>query len=77
MNKLVGLLLSIGLYMLAACANQEEGYLVRGTAEGTEDGDTVFLCNMEGFFAFVPFDTAIVKNGQFEFTGIADSQWNE
>lgn len=72
MNKLVGLLLSFGLYMIAACANQEEGYVVRGTAEGTEDGDTVFLCNMEGFFAFVPFDTAIVKNGQFEFTGMAD-----
>ena len=71
MNKFVGLLFSLMLCMLAACADKE-GYVIRGTAEGTEDGDTVFLCNMEGFFAFVPFDTAIVKDGRFEFTGIAD-----
>ena len=72
MNKLVGFLLSLCLVAIVACDSKSEGYVIRGTAEGTEDGDTVFLCNMEGFFSFVPFDTAIVKDGKFEFTGKAE-----
>ena len=74
MNKLFGFLVCLCLAVLYACdnTNKSEGYIIRGTAEGTEDGDTVFLCDMEGFFNFVPFDTAIVENGKFEFTGIAE-----
>ena len=70
MNKLFGFLVCLCLAVLYACdnTNKSEGYIIRGTAEGTEDGDTVFLCDMEGFFNFVPFDTAIVENGKFEFT---------
>lgn len=72
MNRLFGIISCYCLCILCACVNKTEGYVIRGTAEGTVDGDTVFLCNMEGFFSFVPFDTAIVKNGQFEFHGKAD-----
>ena len=72
MNKLFGFCIGFCLCMLGACVNKTEGYIIRGTAEGTVDGDTVFLCNMEGFFSFVPFDTAIVKDGKFEFTGYAE-----
>ena len=72
MNKLFGFFTCLCLCGLWACVNKSEGYVIRGTAECTEDGDTVFLCTMEGFFSFVPFDTAIVKDGRFEFTGNAD-----
>ena len=72
MNKLFGFCIGFCLCMLGACVNKTEGYIIKGTAEGTVDGDTVFLCNMEGFFSFVPFDTAIVKDGKFEFTGYAE-----
>ncbi len=72
MNRLFRLITCLVLCVLCACVNKTEGYVIRGTAEGTVDGDTVFLCNMEGFFSFVPFDTAIVKDGKFEFQGKAD-----
>ena len=61
--------------LLAACNTQPtapEGYVITGTAEGTEDGDTVYMCEMQGFFAFIPTDTAVVKDGKFEFTGSTD-----
>lgn len=51
------------------CAQAQQGYVVTGTADGTTDGDTVYICSMQGFFAMVPEDTAVVKDGRFEFTG--------
>ena len=53
-----------------ACSQQApKGYTVNGTADGTVDGDTVFLCDMQGLFAIMPVDTAIIKDGKFEFKG--------
>ena len=55
-----------------ACSNQpaaSTGYTITGTAEGTADGDTIYLCEMQGFFSLVPLDTAIIKDGKFEFKG--------
>jgi thiol-disulfide isomerase/thioredoxin len=53
-----------------ACSQQApKGYTVNGTADGTVDGDTVFLCDMQGLFAIMPLDTAIIKDGKFEFKG--------
>ena len=54
-----------------ACNKQASanGYTITGTAEGTQDGDTVYLCDVQGLFAIVPIDSTIVKNGKFEFTG--------
>jgi len=47
---------------MSACTPKggaESGYVITGTAEGTVDGDTVYMCDMQGFFAFYPTDTAI------------------
>lgn len=58
------------LLTLAACNKQSTtGYTITGTAEGTQDGDTVYLCEMQGFFGMNPLDSAYVKNGKFEFKG--------
>lgn len=40
---------------------------ITGKAEQVVDGDSVFVCSMQGFFAMVPEDTAIVRNGTFTF----------
>lgn len=69
MKKLIITMMSAMLLTNAAAQN---GYTITGTAEGTEKGDTIFLCDMQGFFAMVPLDTAIVKKGKFEFTGSFD-----
>lgn len=61
--------------MLCLCwgANaQTQRYHVTGTAEGTVDGDTIYLAVMTGFFQLAPTDTAIVKNGAFAFNGTID-----
>lgn len=51
---------------------QTQRYHVTGTAEGTVDGDTIYLAVMTGFFQLAPTDTAIVKNGAFAFYGTID-----
>ena len=61
------------IYMLAAgiiaCVPAHaQKYTVTGTAEGTEDGDTVYLCKAQGY-GLVNTDTAVIRNGQFTFTG--------
>ena len=55
--------------LLTACQTSPKGYTITGTAEGTEDGDTVYLCDVQGFFNIMPVDTAIVRDGRFEFKG--------
>lgn len=66
------LLLTIVTAMMMANVSAQNGYTITGTAEGTVKGDTIFLCEMQGFFAMMPVDTAIVKKGQFQFTGSFD-----
>ena len=58
---------------LTACTSQSSSssYTITGTAEGTQDGDTVFLCDMSYGFP-QPLDTAYIKNGRFEFKGEAE-----
>lgn len=68
MRKLFMLASTLFVLAFSACADKS-GYVVTGTAEGTVDGDTVYICDMQGFFAIVPTDTAVVKNGKFEFKG--------
>jgi len=51
---------------------QSQGYTVTGIVEGCEEGDTVYLCNMEGFFSMVPVDSAYIKGGKFTFKGNYD-----
>lgn len=69
MKKLV---IAAGLALSGLAMNAANGYHVTGTAVGVEEGDTVLLCEMQGFFSMVPLDTTTVKNGKFEFTGDFD-----
>ncbi len=55
--------------MMSCSQGQPDGYTISGTAEGTQDGDSVYLCEMQGFFSMIPLDTTIVKDGEFEFKG--------
>lgn len=58
MKKIV-LFAAAGLMSLAAC-QEKAGYIIKGTAEGVADGDTVFLQKQteEGFEAL---DSVVVK----------------
>lgn len=60
-----------GLMALSAC-QQAPGYVIQGTATGAADGDTIFLQNFDGA-NMIKMDSAIVKNGTFEFKGMPDS----
>ena len=65
-----GYIFILAALMLAACTQKSTtGYTINGQAEGAVDGDTVFLCEMQGFFSMIPLDTAIIQNGKFQFTG--------
>lgn len=57
---------------IATAAIAGNGYHITGTAEGVAEGDTVYLCEMQGFFSMVPTDTAYIKNNAFEFKGNFD-----
>lgn len=70
MKSKLYVVLSAVLMLTAACSQKSENaYTITGTAEGTQDGDTVFICEMQGFFNMIPTDTTIIKDGKFEFTG--------
>ena len=70
MKKFILLCLVLCFYGYASA--QTSHYHVTGTAEGTVDGDTIYLAVMTGFFQLAPTDTAIVKNGTFAFEGTID-----
>ncbi len=70
MKSKLYVVLSAVLMLTAACSQKSENaYTITGTAEGTQDGDTVFICEMQGFFNMIPTDTTIITDGKFEFTG--------
>lgn len=48
-----------------------DGYRIRGEYPGVEDGTMVYLANMNAAFSYI--DSAVVKNGCFEFTGRRDT----
>lgn len=66
------LFIAVGLALSGLAMNAANGYHVTGTAAGVEEGDTVLLCEMQGYFSMVPLDTTTVKKGKFEFTGDFD-----
>ena len=66
---------SLASLLLLACtttAAKEEGYRVFGSSDVCVEGDTVYLCEMQGFFQMIPLDTTVIKDGKFEFTGSYD-----
>ncbi len=62
-------LLAAIAFLMAAC--QSNAYHIKGTAEGLEDGDTLFITF--DFADAIPSDTVVVKDGKFSLDGEADS----
>ena len=72
------ILLLVTLVTLSLCAGAQSakkkvaatkvGFTVSGTAE-VADGSKVYIAEMQGFFSFVPSDSAIVKNGRYIIKG--------
>ena len=58
---------------MAFASVSAQKYTITGTAEGTVDGDTVFLCKPQGY-GLVNTDTAIVAGGKFTFSGNAPAE---
>lgn len=75
MRKLFCLLFAASSLLASAGAAaktmlQSDGYKITGTAEGVVTGDTVYLCEMQGYFSLIPVDTTLITDGnKFEFTG--------
>lgn len=78
MRHTTAIIIALAALIATSCSNSNsnnaaaEGYTVSGTAEGTVDGDTVFLCKIEGFFDVVPLDTTVVANSKFTFKGTTE-----
>lgn len=76
-NTMKKLMTIMAAGLLALTANAQEAYTITGTAEGTVKGDKIYLCQMQGFFAMVPEDSALVdKKGNFELKGTVDGCTN-
>ena len=72
MRKFTYLLATAAMMTMAACSGEKDGYVISGTVQGAEDGDEVYLQEVSGR-QLVNLDTAIIKNGKFEFKGVQDS----
>lgn len=70
MNKLQ--LIYFGIAIFFSSCQMENSYRVTGFANRLKDGDSVVLCQLHGRKSS-PIDTAISRNGRFEFTGKIDS----
>ena len=65
MNRLFSILIA---GTVACTSVSAQKFTITGTAEGTIDGDTVYLCKAQGY-GLINTDTAVVSNGQFTFSG--------
>lgn len=63
--------LTLGAVIFSGCTSRQD-YRIKGVVAGAADGDSVFMLRLEGR-QYVPQDTAIVRQGQFEFQGRQDS----
>lgn len=72
MKKIFYMLAAVAM-VLASCTTK--GYKITGTIDDSVNGDTVYLMARTNR-QFVPVDTAVIKNGQFKFTGVQDSAVN-
>ncbi len=71
--KKLAYLISIAALIMACTGNK--GYVVTGTVEGGNDGDTVYLQKVEGR-QLVKLDSAVITKGTFTFKGAQDSVVN-
>ncbi|MDR0976306.1 MAG: AhpC/TSA family protein [Prevotellaceae bacterium] len=58
--------------LLASCSQSKPGYVITGTVEGGENGESVYLQKVENQ-QYVSIDTATIENGSFQFKGTQDS----
>lgn len=73
MKKLTFLVIATAtLGMIACSGGKQNGYIITGTVEGANDGDSVFLQERVNH-KFVQLDTAVITNGTFTFKGAQDS----
>ena len=63
MKKLLPVLSA--LILLASCDN--DGYTIKGSFPGAEDGTVVYMSAADEFFTTI--DSAVINNGCFEFNG--------
>lgn len=70
MKKILSLAALAMMLCVAACQNG--GYKITGTANGSQDGDTVILARMTRHKVDT-IQTTVIKNGQFQFTGTQDT----
>ncbi len=76
MKKLTYLAITAAALTIAACTGENKnGYVITGSVEGADDGDTVYLQEANGR-ELVKIDTAIIRNGTFTFKGQQDSAVN-
>ena len=71
MKKMIYLMAAAAL--ATACSQDKNSYTITGTVQGASDGDTIFLQRVEGRRNIVKEDAAVIKNGQFTFTGKQDT----
>lgn len=61
----------IGAAVLLASACTDGGYKISGSYPAAADGTKVYLARLDAQFTAI--DSAVVKSGRFEFTGLADT----
>lgn len=66
------MLLAASLLSLAACQSPT-GYVIRGSVEGAQEGDMVYLQNVENGSLWVKQDSALIKGGTFLLEGAVDA----
>ena len=71
MKKILSLAVLALMLCVAACQNG--GYKVSGTANGSQDGDTVILANIIGRSRVDTLQTTVIKGGKFAFKGVQDT----
>lgn len=59
------------LLCLAACKNN--GFKIKGTIDGAEDGDVVILAKVHDMFDVDTLQKTVIKNGEFTFEGVQDT----
>jgi peroxiredoxin len=58
--------------LLFACNKDHDGYHISGTIDGVEDGKKILIQKQNEVGMTFVIDSAFVKNGKFEFEGIAE-----
>lgn len=72
MRKFIATLLAAPLFLTACGPSQSNKYVINGTFEMGQDGDTVILQKMANRKS-INMDTTIIEDGKFVFEGVVDT----